>query len=174
MCGIFNKHYYREARKADPVRFQSTTSFTITSAGAQTISDLESLDGNGCGVFIDDASGAITDTQLQRTNRGSQSTGYWWDSKNSQIVFTGSPNDKYWVVYFPTVAKPTTSTTSLLLDENDDEAVIDYFRRLIDLWDDRTSRVNLSDALLQNSMRRLLDNLNPDTSGGLATNYSYF
>lgn len=175
MVGNFNRHYYQEARKVDPTRFQSTTSLAVTGNGNYTVIDLESLVGYGCGVFKSDSTGAITDDLVTKTNRGSSALGYWVDSANKYIVFTGSPApDTYWVVYFPEVVKPTANDDDLLLDDNNDEAVVDYFRRMIDLWDMKLNMVNLDDALLQNSMRRLLGNLNPEPTAAIPLNISTF
>ncbi len=171
MCGIFNKHFYQEARKADPVSFQSVTSLSVTGAGNYNIADFESMDGHSCGVFKSNSDGTIKDEQVIKTNRGSSTTGAWTDKANQNIVFTGSPSDTYWVVYFPVVAKPAAGG-DLLLDENNDEAVIDYFRRMIDIWDSKLGFVNADDAILRNSMKRLINNLNPDPTVGLETNLS--
>jgi len=174
MVGFFNRHFYQDGRKADPTRFQSTTSFVVSGNGSNTISDLESLDGDGCGVFHADSDGAITNQLVRKTSRSSNLSGCWVDSANQAIVTTGGLTGTIWVVYFAQVAKPADSETDLLLDDNNDEAVIDYFRRLIDIWDNKAGFLNLDDALLQNSMRRLIDNLNPEAPAAIPLNIDSF
>lgn len=175
MAGILKKHFYQEARKVDPTRFQLETSVAVSGATELAIADFESLNGNGCGVFESDSDNAITDTPLVKTNRGSQSDGWWWDSKNQKVKFTGSLSDTYWVVYLPTQAKPSAMDSDLLVPKNNDEFVLNYLQRLFALWDFNGTgggKISLADQQLSNSMRRLLENLEAP-SDGLPTNSAY-
>ena len=162
MCGIFQKHFYQVARKIDPTLFQTEDSVAVNGAQEKALADFETFNAKGCGVFASDAANGITDTPLRRTNRGSQSNGWWWDSKNAKVMFTGSLSDTYWIVYLPTFEKPSASDSDLLAQENNDEFVVDYFKRLYALWDFNGAnggRISLADQLLRDSMNRIVENL---------------
>lgn len=173
LCGFFQKHYYQEARKVNPTQFETATSVAVSGETELSITDLQKI----VKVCESNADNAITETRLGMTGRGSQSDGWWWDSKNSKIMFTGSLSDTYFVVYLPTYAKPTATDSDLLCPENNDEFIVVYFDRLIELWNFKgagVNRIQLTDAILQNAMARLLEDSVPVDTDGLSTNSAFF
>lgn len=170
LCGIFAKHYYLEVRKINPARFETE----LAVSGDTTISDLQKIQN----VFYSTGEGTIDGSRpLGMTGRGGQSQGWWWDAANSQIKFTGELTGTFWVVYLEKYAKPTASDDDLLCPENNDEFILAYFERLIELWNFHGSgvqRINLDDALLANAMARMLEDEDPVSHGGLPTNSIFF
>lgn len=177
MASIFKKNFYQEARKIDPTIFQVVSTAVVNGLTEFEITDFESFNGNGCGVFEEDDVGLITDTELYRTGRGSQDNGYWWDSKEGKLKFTGNLNETVFVVYLPTFTRPTTSGSDLLVPENNDEFVLNYFQRLYGLWDFNGTgggKISLADQQLANSMARIIENIRVYSGYGLPTNSAHF
>jgi hypothetical protein len=175
-CAEFKKHFFIEARKADPTLFQSITSANISKASNElTISDLETLNGRGCGIFEADSDGNITNEPLAFGRRGAQERSWWFDSLNRKVVFEAQPEvaRKYFVVYMTRQAKPSAVDSDLLVPENNDEFVLMWFRRRYDIWNQNLT-LNLNDTLLKNAMDRIIDNLNPFVPGELATNRTVY
>lgn len=168
LCGFFKKQYYLEARKIDPTRFEKT----LAVSGDTVISDVQKI----TGVFESDSDSAITDTQLIRTGRGSQTGGWWWDASSNTIKITGGLTDTFWVVYLPTFDKPAADSDDLLCPENNDEFVVAYFDRLIELWNFKGAGVNriaLTDQVLKNTMARHFEDIQPIVISSLPTNSAF-
>ncbi len=160
LCGFFKKHLYLETRKANPTAFETEQSI----ASMQRIVKV-------CGATN---TGAIDSSKpLGRTGRGSQAAGWWWDSSESKVKFTGGLVGTYFIVYLPKFSKPADETDDLLVEENNDEFIVAYFDRLIELWNFKgagVNRINLTDATLNIVMARYLEDVQPVATAGIPTN----
>lgn len=117
-----NQFLYREMFSADPDRFISSNSYTVSSspstqalpAGFRDVSEF------GTGFFIQNSDGSASNRKLVITGYGSSDEGYYISGTN--VVFTGLNTSTVVVLrYIPVLADITTlAGTFIVPDENKD------------------------------------------------------
>lgn len=165
-----DKFFYEEMRKIYPFFFRTTTSLTVNASNlVHTISDLLTLRGQDLGVFYTDANDAITTRRLPRTAPGATVWGYFWDSKNSQLNFTGEPDDVFIVAYIPNRTEIGDQDDDLQLPDDNPDVIFTAFKRAYELWR-AGQEINLADAEFRNAIFSMIDRVRADATGGLETN----
>lgn len=154
-----NQMLYLEMLNADPERFITTSNYTVTTSPSTqalpaTIRDISEY---GCGFFLIDSSGTITDVELPITGYGSSLLGYYLNGTN--VVFTGiNTSQTITLRYIPVVDDmDALSDTFIVPDENKDLVVeglvLAYYKWCED------PRESISDMRFARLLARFLDKL---------------
>lgn len=129
-----NQGLYRTMFRADPERFISTQSYTVsTSPSTQALpATFRDTQENGCGFFYQNADGTAGNRQLAITGYGSPMPGYWISGTN--VVFTGINSAQTVVLrHVPVLADiDDLADTFIVPDENKDLVtegmVVQYYK----------------------------------------------
>lgn len=156
-----NRLVYRELIKADPERWITSTTYTITAspttstlpAGFRDIKEL------GTGVFERNSDGDDTEIQLTRSGFGSTSKGYYFSGASS-IIFTGYTSSQVLVLrYIPTVSEITSLATTLVVPDEFIRNVQDILNVLYSIWDEDVSGETYANIRVQGAINDLLSNI---------------
>ena len=144
-CDYLNKFAYRQLYIAEPERYVSTQSYTIssypqTSALPASFDNIAPL---GTGFFVQNSDGSASSQTLARTGYGSSVPGFYITGSN--VVFTGMQNQTIVLRYIPTQTTLTTvtdyfSTTALtggatIIDSDYTLYLVNALDVLYTIWD---------------------------------------
>ena len=170
-----NQDSYRVMFRADPERFITTQSYTVsTSPSSQALpATFRDTQEYGCGFFYQNADGTAGNRQLAVTGYGSPQAGYYLNGAN--VVFTGINSTQTIILRFiPVLANITAlSDTFIVPDENLDliteGMVVQYYK-----WneDPREMTAGQRYSALQNDFADKLPQI--PFSVGIADNSNYF
>lgn len=120
----------------DPERYiDESTEYTVsTSPESETLpAAFKSIKYKGCGFYLKDASGNVTD-KLSRTGYGSSLKGYYL--RNTTVVFTGFTSSQTIVLrHVPKRTQYTDETDTMLLDEEYQGEYFQAFDLLYAEWE---------------------------------------
>ena len=169
-CNFVSRFAYREIVGADPERFVSTSSYTVSAApSTQALpADFENIQPLGCGVFEVDNDGKDTIYQLARTGFGRRDPGYYITGTN--IVFTGIDDSKtYKMRYIPTTTDFSALTDYFTHDGTVtgniiiDSYYLNYLVKALDVfytqWDEVPNDEILADARFSRVLDELIRNI---------------
>lgn len=160
-----NRTVYRELIDADPERFITSTTFSIsTSPETEALpAGFRDITTMGTGIFERNSDGDDTETQLTRSGFGSSAKGYYFSGSN--IVFTGYTSAQTLVMrYIPTVSQITDLSTSLVIPDEYLRNVQDIVNVLYSIWDEDVSGESYANARVVGAMNDLLSNIRRDSA----------
>jgi hypothetical protein len=151
---------YRELYNRDPNRFISSDTVSVTSgtSGYNLPSDFKNINPVGCGVYETDSDGDLKDDQLVQRSAGSSDTGFYLT--NAQVVFTPEPSASatYKLRYIPTISAIDATTDSMVIDEEDMIAIINWLDKNYGQWNLDIIKENNADSRFVRDLVNLLEN----------------
>lgn len=158
-CDYLNKEVYRYVIQVDPMRFLSTTNYTVSSSpSAQNLpSDFKTIQVLGCGLYAV-YNGIPFPIPLPVTYYGATVPGYYF--QGSQIVFTGFNTSTSLVLrYIPGLTTIDELTDTFILPDE----YLSTLERLVDrfysIWDEDPEAEFLADERYQRALSELLDDI---------------
>jgi len=126
MATDLNQHLYNEMFKADPERYITTQSYTVSSSpSTQALpSGFRDIQEYGCGFYLQNDDGTASDVRLEITGYGASEMGYY--ILGSNVVFTGIDSTKTIVLrYVPVLDDIDSLSDSFVAPDENKELILE-------------------------------------------------